>query len=379
MRKKYLRRIFLFTLLIGSFLIAFIISGVKLPNNSEPIIKQLEIKETPQKLTIEKTLETNTEYSFDIPDGYNYIREDKIPDFIEITEDKIVIKSQKYSVGIYVLNFDNSAGNIANFIFHIESPKLDFESLEAKINEILVDKKDDYTIHLKNLLNEQRLDIQQGKIVEPASIAKLPIAVLVLRDIDAGKITLEDTYPFNNATKYGSLGAFGDIPTGTKITFRRYLEELIHHSDNNAWFMLVDYIGGSYQVANPRTIEELGVNPLFLDPPQGTAQGVGKILSDIYNHVTLSEESAEYLINLMENADEWARDAIGQGIPSEAKFVNKIGTLDDSGKSAYEDGAIIWGKKTDYVLVIMNENTDWTSGKENLKKISEVIYKFLNE
>lgn len=345
------------------------------PINADTQIEPFSMQESEYK---EEYLENNKDYTFEVDKNYFLTNETELPHFITFENNKITVNGVKNSIGTHTLKFQNGSKNELNFLLHIESPNLNFESLETQINSILGDKASSYTIYLENLLNGQHLDINKGKIVEPASIAKLPVAILTLKDVDAGKISLADTYPITNQNKFGTAGNLGNLPSGTEVKISTYLEELIYHSDNNAWFVLIEFLGGNLESVVPRTINELGVNPLFLYPPQGTSEGVGKILKDLYFRNILSEKSTDYLISLFENSDPWTRNAIGSGLPSEAKFINKIGTLDDSGKVSYQDGAIVWGERSDYVLVIMNEDIDWVTGQQNIKMISELVYNFLN-
>lgn len=258
-------------------------------------------------------------------------------------------------------------------------PMWESEELKVKIENIIgYSRLSNFSVFIKDFKNGTEVHINQGRIVEPASIAKLPVAVLVMRDVDAGRATLEDTYPLWDREKFSRVGNLGELPNGTPVTLRRYLEELLIHSDHNAWYALVNYLGKSYQVVNPRIIDELGVNPLFLDPPQGTAQGVGKILGDLYEANTLTRESADYLLALLVGADAWTKNAIGGGLPTGTKFGNKIGILDDSGKLSYQDAAVVWGEKTDYVLVVMDENTEWEVAKGIIQEISKEVYATLN-
>ncbi len=344
-----------------------------------PASSPQDINNKPEATVIKKVLQTNKDYSIEINNSYNFQDNGKLPKFIKFSNNKIIVTANKYSEGNYNLNFIDSQNKKVDYEISLIPKQLDLKPLEAQIIAILGDKYDQYSIHFKDLLSEQTLDINKGKIVEPASIAKLPVAVLVMRDIDAGKYTLDTTYPMKNSEKFSFIGNLGSLPDGTPVTIRSYLENLLEHSDNNAWYALVHFLGNSYEVVNPRIINELGVNPLFLDPPEGTAKAVGKILEDLYDAKTTTKESAEYLIGLMEKADDWARQGVGLGLPVGTTFANKIGTLKTDDKVSYQGGAIVWSQKTDYVLVVMDENIEWDEGANTIKNISEAIYNYINK
>lgn len=249
--------------------------------------------------------------------------------------------------------------------------------LEKEIRTYLDNDLGEYSLYLQDLKTGEKILINSSVVFSPASIAKVPVAILVLRDIEAGKYTLDTTYPMYDSQKFSYIGDLGSLPNGTPVTMRQYLEEMIGQSDNNAWYALTYFLGGNYEVVNPRIIEELHANPFFLDPHTTTAANVGNVFSDLYNGVTLSATSRNYLISLMENADSSLRTGIGLGLPSGTRFANKIGFLDTDTESSYQDAAIVWGTKTNYVLVILDKNQDWGVAQSKLSAISKMVYNFL--
>ena len=81
----------------------------------------------------------------------------------------------------------------------------------------------------------------------------------------------------------------------------------------------------------------------------------------------------------MKNALEWNRQGIGLGLPDGVQFANKIGNLWTENDINFCDSAIVYGKNTDYILIIMDKDIDWVSGKQNLADLSKIVYSYLDK
>ncbi|GAB4284593.1 MAG: hypothetical protein Kow0081_1850 [Candidatus Dojkabacteria bacterium] len=296
-----------------------------------------------------------------------------------LINNKLSVKGSKDSVGNEIIKVP-LANSEADLVIEIETylSSVEWEELKQEIQSYLGDSLNSYGIMVYDLKRGQTLEINPDKIFPPASSAKLTIAALVLRDIEQGKYSLDSTFPVNDRFKHSEFDSIGALPDGTEVKIRTYLEELIILSSNTAWYHLVHMLGDSYEAVNPRTINELGVNPLFLDPYMSTARNFVIVMKDIYFARTLSPESRDYLFDLMRNATEFNRGGIGLGLPDGVDFVNKLGYHWTDDLINFNDVAIVFGEKTDYAIAIIDENIDWVTGKENLKNISKMVYRYLN-
>ena len=62
----------------------------------------------------------------------------------------------------------------------------------------------------------------------------------------------------------------------------------------------------------------------------------------------------------------------------EAKVANKIGQVTTTNGITYHDAGIIFGPKTDFVIVILNEDTTADIGITKIVQISQYLYGELN-
>ncbi len=316
-----------------------------------------------------------TEYIYTLLPYENLI-ENKSPDFAKQIDRLLTLTPSKKDIGQHSMH-TVLHGMLKKYQINVLNPPVDSSMLEAEISKILGTKQKDFGVYVQDLTRNQTINVNGNEVFAPASMAKVAMAVLVLRDIDAGKYSLDTTYPIQDSLLFTSGDSLSLLPAGTEVTISQYLEDMIIISSNTAWYHLNAFLGGSYEVVNQRTIDELNVNPLFLDPLIATPVTIGKVLIDLYNAETLSQESSEYLINLMKNAVESNREGIGSVLPAGVEFANKVGFLATETDLSYMDSAIVFSVTTDYVLVIMNKDTDWTTALNYIKQISEVVYNYL--
>ncbi|BCX13955.1 MAG: hypothetical protein KatS3mg085_487 [Candidatus Dojkabacteria bacterium] len=335
--------------------------------SEQPIIKNIEVKVGETHNLVLDNIKISSTYT------------NQYSDFIKIKQDQIEINGIKENYGSKFIDIPLQNSN-QKLVLEIKTtlPPVDWTKLENDIRNFLGDQQNQYGIMIYDLKRHESLGLNETQIFPPASSAKITVAILVLRDIEAGKYTLDTTYPVQAKYKHSNFDAIGSLPEGTPVTIRKYLEELIMLSSNTAWYHLVHMLGDSYEGVNPRTIEELGVNPLFLDPYQSTASNFVKVMSDVYYNKTLNEESKSYFFDLMRNATQFNREGVGLGVPPNVDFVNKLGYHWTYDLINFNDVAIVFGEKTDYAIAIIDENIDWTTGKYNIKEISSMVYSALN-
>ncbi len=65
---------------------------------------------------------------------------------------------------------------------------------------------------------------------------------------------------------------------------------------------------------------------------------------------------------------------IPAGLPENTPCANKTGELDH----VQNDVAIITSPACEYILCVMSQNVNFSPGTENVRQISETVYRYLN-
>ncbi len=76
-----------------------------------------------------------------------------------------------------------------------------------------------------------------------ASVIKLPYAVFVCREIEAGKKSLDDTFTYTSSWYHKGTGVIRHNGEGKEYTVRQLLDYMLRYSDNVAYDVLVYFFG----------------------------------------------------------------------------------------------------------------------------------------
>lgn len=311
-----------------------------------------ETRITPRTLNSEEviTAEIDRLSRFDLYSENSYFI-DKSPSFVNVADRELIINPDLSDIGEYeftVVSKDENTKYVYDISLSVTLPTVDFENLKTKVEQIVAE--DNYAIYVYDLKREQGFDINGEEIFRPGSVSKLIYAVLSLRDVDDGKLNLNYISPT--------------------------LIKMINHSRNDA-MMEIDHMLGGYRIVDNRVVNELGIDNFFRLPHTCQANDIGKLLEGIYYQEYLSEEMSDYLIGLLVNNDGYDNRLL-QGLPDDIPVAHKTGWIRTDYGEAYNDVAIVYGKQTDFVLVVLNKDTSRFKVIPKMKSIAELVYMTLD-
>ena len=104
-----------------------------------------------------------------------------------------------------------------------------------------------------------------------------------------------------------------------------------------------------------------------------SAKDCGVLLERIYNGTCVSSRYSREMLNLL--LRQTRRWKIPAGLPSGVKVANKTGET----SSVQHDMAIVFGKKTDYVICVFSRTGSEGYAVPRIKSISSTVYKYLNK
>lgn len=275
----------------------------------------------------------------------------------------------------YLFNYDLDLGNLTTPI-DIED-KTDLKPLIDQINAILADEIDLYGVYVSTS-NSNFITVNGDNFFTPASVSKIPIGVLIFRDIDKGLYDLQKTLPLLDENKaYESDGLWGFTP-GSELTIEEYLKRMLQESDNTAMNSLETFLGGNV-IVNQRLKDEIGVENFSRDPYIAKPESVGKLLSKLNYGNILSGSSKSKLLSIMSNIPDKFQDRIASGVPKGIQVAHKIGQDVGENGYSYNDAGIVFGEKKTFVIVILNQGVDEDVAITKTRKITELVYSFLNK
>ncbi len=232
----------------------------------------------------------------------------------------------------------------------------------------------DYTSKLSGKYGVTFIDLATGEMVNvndkieyiAASTSKLPINVLLYKNIEAGKIKMEDKLVYKQEDLEYGTGIIINSPYGTEYTVRETSKLSIQKSDNCGVNMIIRLLG----IENVRNyIDEVGGQVHYGKTHRSCPYDMAQIAQDLYKLYLNNQEVYGELINYMETTD-W-HDRIDAKLPQDVKVAHKIGNQ----TSTRNDVGIVFATHP-YVLSIMSDNVNIDAATRSIADLSKVIYDF---
>jgi beta-lactamase class A len=128
--------------------------------------------------------------------------------------------------------------------------------LQNTIERITRGVNADWSVYIQSLDTGERIAINADKPMETMSDIKLGILVTAFRQIDAGKLRLDQPVTLTAADKRWGTGVLRTLHDGLKLTLRDVLTLMVIQSDNTATDMAYHLVGGPAVVT--RTMRGMG-------------------------------------------------------------------------------------------------------------------------
>ena len=192
----------------------------------------------------------------------------------------------------------------------------------------------------------------QNDVHFAASINKLPVALLLLEDLRAGKLSLDQTMTWQPSDVRGGFGVYDQPGAPTSAKLSDVLYDMLNHSGNTAVRIIVNYGLGGAAAVNDRLAAKPQLEHTRLIPLDTNRFFLGD---------STSKESLWVMTQLMKKQDapaKFMKNALATniftdfGVRSQLAgndfivLVNKIGLLDDVDGNNRHDVGIIYNTKT---------------------------------
>jgi beta-lactamase class A len=211
-----------------------------------------------------------------------------------------------------------------------------------------------------------------------ASINKVPIALLVLEDLRAGRLSLNQTITWQPSDLRGGFGDYDQPGAPIQATLRQALQDMLNKSGNTVVRAIVNYqLGGPAAVNDRFAAQDLPNTTLTVLSP-----------TSFYLGDSTPEDALHALQKLVAKQDRYSRfmqNAMATnifedfGVRSQLQdknlvLINKIGLLDDPDGNNRHDVGLVYNKKTgnsygySFFTTAPFESTDATARAEQSLK-----------
>jgi beta-lactamase class A len=249
-------------------------------------------------------------------------------------------------------------------------------------------------LYFRTLDGRDSLLLDAAQRFHAASTMKVPVMIQVFRDVDAGKLRLDDSLTVKRAFRSildGSpyeLNPSDDSDStlyarvGTRTSVRALVELMITVSSNLAANLLIDRVGAA---AANRTAHELGADSIAVlrgveDIPAfdaglnntTTARDLGVLLTAIATGTAASPASCRAMVDVL------ARQRFNDGIPAELPPGTRVAHKTGDITAVNHDAGIVYpAQGPPYVLVILTHGIqDQKASSGLIADLSLLVYRY---
>ena len=203
-----------------------------------------------------------------------------------------------------------------------------------------------YGLYVKNLSTGELAVASPDYVFRSASFYKLFVANAILRRVDAGSLSLSD--------------AAGG---GTGRDISGCLNLMITISDNGCGEALGSLVGWSAATTESQAQGYGGTN--LNQPMVTTPRDVATLFERLYDNTLLSPTSNDLFLGLLKAQK--VNNRLPQGLPAGTVIAHKTGDLD----GFMHDGGIVYGPKTNYLVVVMGSPG---ATANQFARLSQILY-----
>lgn len=209
----------------------------------------------------------------------------------------------------------------------------DQKQLDQILSNFVAPYPNEWSIVVKDLKTGETATYEPTRVMDSASLYKLFVADHIYQLIDLGKLSYAD-----------------QAGNGTGLTVQGCLQLMITVSSNPCGEALGGILGWGDQNQSLLSEGYTGTNLATLQ--QTDSQDVALLLQRLYNGTLLTPNSTNAFMTLLK--DQQINNRLPQGLPAGTVIAHKTGDL----YGYAHDAGIVYGPKTDYLVVVMSGSWD---------------------
>lgn len=256
------------------------------------------------------------------------------------------------------------------------------KGLDAKLHAQLTSFPGRCGLVIVNLATREKWEYCPETRFAAASMIKLPLMYEVMRQAEAGMLSLDECLTVTSENQTGGAGILGELSPGLQLTIRELVTLMTILSDNTATNILIDRIG---MASVNNTALTLGLKSTILrrrmmdfeaaargEENMTSAADLAHLLSHIYHPRLLSQEYGALMLDILKRQQ--VRDKLPFYLPEEIEIAHKTGTL----PGVEHDGGILFLPAAPYIICVLTDgHTANYEGLQLVALIGKTIYEHL--
>ncbi len=234
------------------------------------------------------------------------------------------------------------------------------DSAFGRLQQELDTTKGTFGLYVFDIKSEKTYSHNADEEFYAASVFKLFLVTSIFRQVEAGKISLDDKYEIEEDDKTGGTGILQyEEDKEKKYTVLDLVTLALQKSDNTAQNILIRLIGKSY-------INE----KVFTKDNNSSPKKIGVFMRNFYANTYTSKTSTQTITQLLSTTD--FDNRINNGLHKDITFAHKIGTWPEG--NAWHDCGLASFKKQAVIVCLMSRETT----EQNFLNVSKLVGEFIN-
>lgn len=263
-----------------------------------------------------------------------------------------------------------------NFVTNIQP-------LREEINAMVAQFNGPVSLYLEYLNTGANISINPDLYLWPASLAKVPLAMAVMKKVEDGEWNLDNELVLMAGDRNEESGdgekPLYEYPVGTRFTIRTLLQELLVNSDNTAFYILLRNVDADEM---GRIVEDLGLEQLFTEEGRVSAKEYSRMMRALYVSSFLNREHSQMILGWLDQSpfNDFLAAPVPPGVPFPHKYGQKINI------NVYTDSGIVYLPDRPYLLTVIVQGdesapfeTEIVRSAEFMQEVSRAAYEYFSK
>ncbi len=256
---------------------------------------------------------------------------------------------------------------------------LDYDPLRTYLQDYILENNYNISVYVVNLRSGASFGINARESFSPASLNKVPLAILILKQVEEGSLSLDQLAGVFPADRNNASGSLYNT-SQTQLPIRTLLIYMLRESDNTAYNVLSRYINNQdfnvllwnyfgYYGTNTTQTGQVIKEDRFVNP-----HDIYNLFSSLYLSTVLSPENSEFILSQL--SDSVLDIKQHAGLPEEVVIAHKFAIKDDQDPPQFHDCGIIYYKDMRTFYCVMTRGLPAQEGIDVAAQIVQRIYTY---
>ncbi len=233
------------------------------------------------------------------------------------------------------------------------------------------------SVYIENLRDGASLGINEKRGYDPASLNKLPTAMIILHKIEKGELSFDTMLKVDDEDR---SSVFGDLYQTDKkeLPVKFVFEKMLKESDNTAFNILrkkivkedLDFFLEYSGYYNKEVLDQGDRKTELIN-----TKSMYNLFSSLYLSTLLDTDNSEYILSLL-TTTVFDIKKLGD-LPDDVVLSQKFGMLYLNNKHYFHSCGVMYVKESRIFYCIMTENLSEKEGKEVIVTMVKTVYQYI--